>query len=123
MLYETAARAREILALNVEDRDLAERSARIVGKGGGAAEVFWATATARLSYRRAEELLQHHTGRTLHQLRHSALTHLAEVGVDVTLLKAKSRHKRLRRLEVYVHPTRAAVRQLTADHDRVHRGR
>ena len=160
MLYETAARASEILALNVEDLDLAERSARITAKGGGEAEVFWATSTARLldryldgrqtgpvfvaerrptqaqpardvspngyarlSYRRAQELLQERTGWTLHQLRHSALTHLAEGGVDVTLLKAKSRHKSLRSLEVYVHPTRDAVRELTADHDRVRRGR
>ena len=106
MLYETAARANKILALNVEDLDLAERSARITAKGGGAAEVFWATSTARLldryldgrqsgpvfvgerrprqaqpardvsadgygrlSYRRAQELLQERTGWTLHQLR------------------------------------------------------
>jgi len=160
LLYETAARASEILALNVPDLDLAERSGRITAKGGGEAEVFWATTSARLldrylagreqgpvflgerrprqaqpardlspdgyarlSYRRAEELLQHHTGWTLHQLRHSALTHLAEAGVDVTLLKAKSRHASLRSLETYVHPTREVVRQLTATHDRVRRDR
>ena len=160
LLYETAARASEILGLNVPDLDLGERSGRIKAKGGGEAEVFWATTSARLldryldgreqgpvfvgerrprqaqpardlspdgyarlSYRRAEELLQHHTGWTLHRLRHSALTHLAEAGVDVTLLKAKSRHASLRSLETYVHPTREAVRQLTADHDRVRRDR
>ena len=35
MLYETAARASEILALNVEDLDLEQRQASIRSKGGG----------------------------------------------------------------------------------------
>lgn len=48
MLYETAARANEILSLNIEDLDLDERSARIVGKGGHAEQVVWATTTTRL---------------------------------------------------------------------------
>jgi tetratricopeptide (TPR) repeat protein len=44
------------------------------------------THRARLSYRRAAELFEHHTARlpggpfTLHQLRHSRLTHAAEDG-------------------------------------------
>ena len=119
LLYETAARASEILALNVEDLDLGERRPRQAQP----ARDLSPDGYARLPYRRAEELLQHHTGWTLHQLRHSALTHLAEAGVDVTLLKAKSRHASLRSLETYVHPTREVVRQLTATHDRVRRDR
>lgn len=154
MLYETAARASEVLALNVEDLDLGERSATIIGKGGDQQQIFWATTTARLlarmldgresgpvfvgdrrptrpqpardltpdgygrlSYRRAEELAKQHGGFTLHQLRHSALTHLAEQGVDIALLKAKSRHASLRSLEVYVQPGAEAVRRLTEAHD------
>ena len=49
MLYETAARAGEILALNVEDLDLSRRRAVIIGKGGHKEYVFWASGAARLS--------------------------------------------------------------------------
>ena len=48
MLYETAARANEILALNVEDLDLGARRAVVRGKGGHRQEVVWASGTARL---------------------------------------------------------------------------
>ena len=47
MLYETAARANEILALNIEDLDLAARRAVVRGKGGHRQEVVWASGTAR----------------------------------------------------------------------------
>ena len=156
LLYETGCRANEVLALDIEDLDLAEKSARIVGKGGDVQRVFWATGSARmlpkligtrrsgplfltdrrsrqvvadgdldsatgrarLSYRRAAEIFAEATGGlTLHQLRHSQLTHLAEEGVDVALLKAKSRHASLRSLERYVRPSEASVAKLTADHD------
>lgn len=162
MLYETGGRANEILGLDVEDLDLAERSATITGKGGHAERIYWATGAARLlprllgdrhqgpvfladrppriavakgdldpttgrarlSYRRAAEIFSDASGgRTLHQLRHSALTHLAEDGVDVALLKAKSRHRSLRSLERYVRPSEAAVARLTAEHDRARRRR
>ena len=70
---------------------------------------------ARLSYRRAAEVFTKASdGWTLHQLRHSALTHLAEDGVDVALLRAKSRHASLRSLERYVRPSEASVAKLTA---------
>lgn len=48
MLYETAARAEELLTLNVEDLDLEFRRARVVSKGGAIEYVHWATGTARL---------------------------------------------------------------------------
>ena len=48
MLYETAARAGEILALNIEDLDLPRKRAVIIGKGGHKEYVFWASAAARL---------------------------------------------------------------------------
>ncbi|MFC5826199.1 tyrosine-type recombinase/integrase [Nonomuraea insulae] len=48
LLYDTAARAEEILTLNVEDLDLEFRRARVVSKGGAIEYVHWATPTARL---------------------------------------------------------------------------
>ena len=51
MLYETAARAEEILSLSVEDLDLEFRRARVTSKGGAIEYVHWATGTARLSPR------------------------------------------------------------------------
>jgi integrase len=47
-LYETAARAGEVLALDVEDLDLAHRRAVVIGKGGRAELIGWETKTARL---------------------------------------------------------------------------
>jgi integrase len=76
------------------------------------------TGRARLSYRRAEELFAAASGGwTLHQLRHSALTHLAESGVGLPLLMAKSRHSSLRSLQRYARPGPEAVAALTAEHD------
>ena len=48
MLYETAARAGEVLSLNVEDLDLSRKRAVIIGKGGHKEYVFWASGAARL---------------------------------------------------------------------------
>jgi hypothetical protein len=49
------------------------------------------TGRARLSYRRAAALFRQASGGwTLHQLRHSALTHLAEQNVSLPLLMAKA---------------------------------
>jgi len=52
-----------------------------------------------------------------HQLRHSAITHLAEADVGLALLMAKSRHTSLRSLQRYARPGPDAVAQLTAEHD------
>ena len=158
MLYETAARAEEILSLNVEDLDLAQRRAVTIRKGGAIDTIHWQTGTARLlpyviagrtdgplflaarpvqqrrapavtdidpttglarlSYRRAAEIFKEATGGwTLHQLRHSQLTHMAEAGTDVNMLMAKSRHQSLRTLQRYVHPSTEAVARLTASLD------
>ncbi len=56
-------------------------------------------------------------GWTLHQLRHSALTHLAEEGVNLPLLMAKSGHQNLRSLQRYARPSAEAVDAMTAAHD------
>jgi len=161
LLYETAARASEVLSLNVEDLDLENKRARVRSKGGdieslhlqtgaarlsprliagrqrgplfladrrpaparmpAAADVCSYTGRARLSYRRAEELFHAASeGWTLHQLRHSALTHLAEENVGLALLMAKSRHVSLQR---YARPGPEAVAELTAAHDPARRRR
>jgi hypothetical protein len=46
--YETAARANELLALDVEDLDLANRRARVHSKGGAVEWVFWQAGSAQL---------------------------------------------------------------------------
>ena len=157
MLYETAARAGEVLALNIEDMDLARKRAVIIGKGGHKEYVFWASGTARLlsrylggrsrgpvfltqrqpnvipargdecphtgrgrlSYERAATIFKQTTGGwTLHQLRHSSLTHLGERGASTTLLQAKSRHQDPRTLAIYTKPGTEAIAQLTATFDK-----
>ncbi len=162
MLYETAARTNEILALNIEDLDLARKRAVVIGKGGHREVIVWASGTARLlprylngrrrgpvfvtsrqpnvvpadrdrcpdtglgrlSYQMAWKLFsQHSNGATLHQLRHSALTHLGEDGVSAVLLQAKSRHQDPRTLARYSKPGVEAVAALTAEHDRGRRHR
>jgi integrase len=137
LLYETAARASEVLSINVEDVDLDNKRVRVRSKGGDTDWLRFQTGSARLlprliagrnrgplfladrrpvparapatvdrcpetgrgrlSYRRAEALFRQASGGwTLHQLRHSALTHLAEQNVSLPLLMAKSRHTSLR---------------------------
>jgi integrase/recombinase XerD len=163
LLYETAARAEEILALNVEDLDLQNKRARVVSKGGTIDWVHWqsgaaallprlvkgrrrgplfltdrqapariptldmcpVTGRARLSYRRAAELFtqatrplaKHGKGWTLHQLRHSALTHEAEDGTNTPMLLARSRHASVRSLERYARPSADAVARHVAGRD------
>ncbi len=155
-LYSTAARASEILSLNIEDLDLGRKRAVVVGKGGHRESVVWDAGTARLlprylagrkkgpvfvthgrpnvvpaeldrspdgrarlSYQRAWAIFHATSGGrwTLHQLRHSALTHLGEKGVASPLLMAKSRHRDPRTLARYVQPGVEAVARLTAEHD------
>ena len=156
MLDETAARANEILALNIEHLDLPRKRAVVVGKGGHREIVVWASGAARLlprylagrrrgpvfvtnrrpnqvpagpdqcpdtglgrlSYNRAWSAFKTASdGWTLHQLRHSALTHLGEAGVSAILLQAKSRHQDPRTLARYAKPGIEAVAALTAQHD------
>ena len=143
LLYESAARAGEVLELDVDDLDLANRRARVRRKGGAIDTITWRTPTARLlprllagrtsgpvfltdrrakgastgqvpgqdlapngrgrlSYRRAEELFVAASGgASLHQLRHSALTHAAEDGAEVPMLMAYSGHTSVSSLAKY----------------------
>ncbi|XVQ15453.1 tyrosine-type recombinase/integrase [Spirillospora sp. CA-255316] len=167
MLYDTAARAEEILSPDIEDLDLEFRRARVTSKGGAIEYVHWGTATARLlprllkgrtkgpvfltdrraptsgvrapaaadicpatkrgrlSYPRAEYLFKkatrkidpHGNGYTLHQLRHSALQHLAAAGRSAPELQAKSRHLHLASLGRYVRLGEETSAAVTADAD------
>lgn len=161
MLYETAARASEILALDIENLDLDVRRAAVVSKGGAVEYVYWASGTARLlprliagrirgplflserrpgparrpsakdlcpttgrarlGYDRARVLLDQYTspgdgrpGWDLHQLRHSAATHLGEQQIGLGLLMAKTRHRNPRTAMRYVKPGAEAVAEVTA---------
>ncbi|MEV4186619.1 site-specific integrase [Streptosporangium canum] len=83
------------------------------------------TGRGRRSYPRAEylfktasaELDPHGDGWTLHQLRHSALTHLAAVGRTAPKLQAKSRHQHLASLGRYVRLGEETSARITAEHD------
>lgn len=153
MLYETAARASEILALDIDDLDLAGRRAKITSKGGDTEWVHWASGTAhllprlirgrqhgpvflshrrpgssryppardlcpdtgraRLGYDRARILLGNYTGWELHQLRHSAATHLGEKNVPLQTIMAKTRHRNPRTAMRYIRPGAEAVAHVT----------
>lgn len=144
LLYESAARAQEVLLLDVADLDRPNRRAVVRRKGGAVDEITWQTRTARLlarqltgrtqgpvfltdraarvqlattdldpdtgrarlSYRRAAELFtQASGGWTLHDLRHSALTHAAEDGMPTPMLMTKSGHASIRTLSRYSRPS------------------
>jgi len=140
-----AARAQEVLTLDVGELDLPNRRAKVRRKGGAADIIVWRTATARLlprllqgrragpvfltdrrtrielptadldtasgrarlSYRRAAECFERATEKlpngpwTLHQLRHSALTHAAEDGANTSTLLAYSGHTSVASLARY----------------------
>ena len=48
MLFETAARASEVLALNIDDLDLDARRAPVRSKGGDTEWIYWGSGTAHL---------------------------------------------------------------------------
>ncbi|XVQ15640.1 tyrosine-type recombinase/integrase [Spirillospora sp. CA-255316] len=77
-----------------------------------------ATGRARLSYRRAAELFEHASGgATLHQLRHSALTHAAEDGANTAVLLAYSGHTSVNSLARYTRISTAALTAWQAERD------
>jgi integrase/recombinase XerC/integrase/recombinase XerD len=167
LLYETAARAEEVLMLDVPHLDTANRRAVVTRKGGARDVIVWqtgaarllprmlagrrtgplfltdrrakpsvatldvdsATGRARLSYRRAAELFGGHTAGiaggpfTLHQLRHSALTHAAEDGASTPMLMKMSGHTSVRSLAKYARPSAEALARWRAETDPAARGR
>jgi integrase len=99
--------------------------------GLAAADICPTTRRGRLSYPRAEYLFKqataaldpHGIGWTLHQLRHSALQHLAAAGRTAPELQAKSRHQHLASLGRYVQLGEQTSARLTADADPASRRR
>lgn len=72
------------------------------------------TQRVRLGYDRARILLGHYgDGLRLHQLRHSAATHLGDANVSANVIMTKTGHKSLRSVQRYVKPGLAAVHQAT----------
>lgn len=167
MLYESAARAEEVLSLDVDKLEMPNRRARVTRKGGAEDTVTWRTGTARLlprmldgrrsgplylthrrarvelppsdvdqasgrarlSYRRAAEGFEQATAKmpegpwTLHQLRHSALTHAAEDGASTPTLLAFSGHADVRSLARYARVSAEALSRWQNERDEARRGR
>lgn len=73
---------------------------------------------ARLSYQQAEALFKEASGgATLHQLRHSALTHDAEDGTGSPMLMARSGHTSVRSLAKYARVSAEALARHQAERD------
>jgi integrase len=158
LMYESAARADSVLAIDIEDLDLPAKRAKVTAKGGVIRWIHWESGTARLlprliagrtagplflshrrpapartpaagdtcphtgrarlSYERAEYLFKQASGgKTLHQLRHSRLTHLGEDGWSAPMLMALSGHDSIRSLSIYVNPGDDAVAAMLARQD------
>jgi integrase/recombinase XerC/integrase/recombinase XerD len=99
---------------------LTNRRARIALPPG---DVDAASGRARLSYRRAAEIFEEATAGeqggpwTLHQLRHSALTHDAENGASTPMLLAKSGHSSVASLARYARPSAEALQRWQEQND------
>jgi integrase len=157
VLYESAARVHEVLALDVQDVDLPNHRARVRRKGGAADTIIWQRqgamllsrylkgrrsgplftteraarsdlgltdadlddrGRARLSYDTAEEIFRQWSGgSTLHQLRHSSLSHDADAGTGAPMLMAKSGHRDIRSLARYAKVSTEALARHQADTD------
>lgn len=161
LLYESTARAEEVLLLNVPHLDPVNRRAVVTRKRGAQDVIVWQTGTARLlprllagrktgpvfltdrralpsvaltdvdratgrarlSYRRAAELFERYTDGlpggpyTLHQLRHSGLTHAAEDGASTPMLMALSGHTSVRSLAKYARVSPEALARWQAERD------
>ena len=94
---------------------LTERRAKVVLPPG---DIDTESGRARLSYRRAETIFRQASGgATLHQLRHSALTHDAESGTSTPMLLARSGHASVRSLVRYARVSAEALGRHQAEHD------
>lgn len=77
-----------------------------------------ASGRARLSYKQAEDLFKQASGgATLHQLRHSALSHDAEDGTSTPMLMARSGHTSVRSLVRYARVSADALARHQAERD------
>jgi integrase/recombinase XerC/integrase/recombinase XerD len=99
---------------------LTDRKARVALPPG---DIVSASGKARLSYRQAAELFEEATAGeqdgpwTLHQLRHSALTHDAENGASTPMLMAKSGHTSVASLARYAKPSPEALQRWQEQND------
>ena len=94
---------------------LTERRARVELPPG---DIDQDSGRARLSYVQAEQLFKAASGgATLHQLRHSALTHLAEDGMSAPMLMTKSGHTSITSLAKYARPSAEALARWEGEHD------
>lgn len=78
------------------------------------------TGRIRLGYDRARTLIKHYTGLHLHQLRHSAATHLGESGEDSSVIMTKTHHRSIRTTAHYTKPGLAAITKATERLDPPH---
>ena len=71
------------------------------------------TGRTRLGYDRARVLIKTHTGHSLHDLRHSAATHLGDAGTDATIIMAKGHWRSIRTAARYTRPGLQAITTAT----------
>jgi integrase/recombinase XerC/integrase/recombinase XerD len=94
---------------------LTERRARVQLPPG---DIDAESGRARLSYRQAADIFKEaSSGATLHQLRHSALTHAAEDGTSTPMLMARSGHTSVRSLAKYARVSAEALKRHQAATD------
>ena len=109
-IMEQSPDTKVIVFTAVEDPDLDPSVA--------AADLDPTSGQARLSYRRAAELFDEYTGGwTLHQLRHSALTHAAEAGANTSTLLAYSGHTSVTSLARYARVSPEALARWQTSRD------
>ena len=111
---------------------LADRRSQAAGRRTPhPADVDPVSGRGRLSYPRAEYLFKraskdhdpHGAGHTLHQMRHSGLTHLAAKGRSAPELQAKSRPRHLATPGIYVQLGKGTSARITAENDEPRRRR
>ncbi|MGW2162232.1 hypothetical protein [Nonomuraea sp. NPDC001699] len=89
------------------------RPAVPVRAASGPGDICPHTGRARLGYDRARVLLEKYAGLDLHQLRHSAATHLGEAEIPLQLIMGKTRHKNPRTAMRHVKPGAEAIAKVT----------
>ncbi|MCS0599752.1 hypothetical protein NX794_00625 [Streptomyces sp. LP11] len=112
MLYETCARAEEILGVDIEGLDLAARRCLVRAKGVRSKPRRRGQTRALLGQRAALAGVAG-TGRDLHEYRHSGLAELGVPGSSLLMLVAKSRHKKPENVRRYFKPSYEAISELT----------
>jgi integrase/recombinase XerC/integrase/recombinase XerD len=115
MLYETAARSSEVLALDIEDLDRRNRRAKVRRKGSAADIIVWQTGTARL----LPKLLGGRTRGPVFLTERRARVALAPADLDPVSGRARLSYRRAEeifaeRTKPLAHPDITDPRQLAA---------